>query len=1139
MSKRWPGGIVSGTGPTITSPLDGEGGSAPGVWSMEQAQNLNAAGTWPKPLLAGQLWSWGNNNYGRLGQNSVTYRSSPVQVGSEYVFAPFTVKTDFGLFAGAKAITNSGELWVWGYNSTGQLGQNDTLYRTVPVQVPGTWSFSASEQGGQFSAAIKTDGTLWTWGQNTNGKLGQNNTVSRSSPVQVGSGTTWSKVYLGISWGTAIKTDGTMWTWGDNRYGQLGQNNVTYRSSPVQVGSLTNWLSAAAGEYHTTAIKTDGTLWTWGRNNRGQLGQNNATDISSPVQVGSGTTWSKVSSGTNHILAIKTDGTLWAWGHDANGRLGLNTAGQYVYKSSPVQVGVLTNWSYVAGHSASSLAIKTDGTLWSWGENSNATLGHNDTVSRSSPVQVGTGTTWASVSAVQASGYGVKTDGTLWAWGYNGTGGLAQGDTVARSSPVQVGSRNGGYPAISNNWSKTSSIYNASYAIKTDGTLWSWGRNRWGELGLGNAWQDSTVTTYRSSPTQIGSLTNWASLATGLGSGYGHMIAIKTDGTLWSWGDNRSGQLGQNNITNRSSPVQIGTGTTWASAALSTDGFSFAIKTDGSLWAWGANQNTYRYLGDGTNVYRSSPVQVGNGTSDWSKVACGRFHIIAIKTNGTIWGWSKNTNGELGLNDTQYRQSPSQIGALTNWLNVAAGAYFTLAVKTNGTLWAWGTNAWGQQGQGDSGNNTAGTGRSSPTQIGALTNWLNVAAGQYFSSAIKTDGTIWAWGNNGSGQFGQGNIIYRSSPVQVGTSTWSSLSTGYAHVLAIKTDGTLSTWGYNSSGQLGSNVGASQSLPAQIGYYALWNKLSIDYCCFGIKTDGSLWSWGNNYYGQLGQNNVTYRSSPVQVGSLYDWRSVSAVKDSFVIATKTDGTLWTWGSNNLGQLGQNDAVHRSSPVQVGVLTTWLSSACGYNHAIATKTDGTLWAWGYNNSGQLGQNNVIYGSSPVQVGALTNWSKVFADNDWCLAIKTDGTLWAWGSNENGKLGDVSSVIGRSSPVQIGSLTNWSSISMNNGHALATKTDGTLWAWGYNQYGHLGQNDTDPRSSPVQIGSGTTWSRIAAGRDISFAIKTDGTLWAWGYYAYGTLGLNDNTTNISSPVQIGSMTNWSRVAAGAYTAMAIRT
>ena len=347
-------------------------------------------------------------------------------------------------------------------------------------------------------------------------------------------------------------------------------------------------------------------------------------------------------------------------------------------------------------------------------------------------------------------------------------------------------------------------------------------------------------------------------------------------------------------------------------------------------------------------------------------------------------------------------------------------------------------------------------------------------------------------------------------------------------------------WGDNSYGRLGDNTGASRSSPVQtIAGGINWKQVSCGlYAAAAVKTDGTLWTWGQNSYGQIGDNTVTKRSSPVQtIAGGTNWKQVSCGSDH-TACIKADGTLWTWGFNNTGQLGDNTGTNRSSPVQtITGGTNWKQVACGFDSSAAVKTDGTLWLWGYNAYGKLGDNTPTSRSSPVQtITGGNNWVQVACGQNHTAAIKTDGTLWLWGSNANGRLGDNTET-DRSSPVQtITGGNNWKQVACGYLHTAAIKTDGTLWTWGLNLRGQLGNNTVTSRSSPVQtVAGGTNWKQVDCSKRALFssataAVKTDGTLWTWGSNAIGQLG--DNTvTNRSSPVQtIMRGTTWKQVACG---------
>ena len=349
----------------------------------------------------------------------------------------------------------------------------------------------------------------------------------------------------------------------------------------------------------------------------------------------------------------------------------------------------------------------------------------------------------------------------------------------------------------------------------------------------------------------------------------------------------------------------------------------------------------------------------------------------------------------------------------------------------------------------------------------------------------------------------------------------------------------LYVWGSNAYGHLGLNNRTPYSSPIQIPG-TQWSRSTHTYkTTIATKTDGTLWAWGTNNFGQIGQNSLIQYSSPVQIPGT-QWNNISALDDAFY-STKTDGTLWSWGINNLGGLGQNDNAHRSSPVQIaGTQWNYLASSSYGSVASATKTDNTLWIWGSNFYGPLGQNNTTEYSSPTQVPG-TQWNTVTTNRYQTIATKTDGTLWSWGLNEGGQLGDNSRTY-RSSPVQIPG-TQWSFAIVNSYiSAYATKTDGTLWAWGYNAFGELGHNNRTAYSSPVQI-PGTEWditeSGLAQRYVAGLARKTDGTLWSWGYDYFGAGGVNNGgNTSISSPVQIAG-TQWTKLQRGSvYSTSAIK-
>jgi len=365
------------------------------------------------------------------------------------------------------------------------------------------------------------EGGLWLWGWPSGGKLGDNTNTTKFSPVQtVSGGVNWKQVIIGYTHTAAVKTDGSLWTWGFSTAGQLGRNNIVNASSPVQtISAGTNWKSVSIGGAHTGALKADGTLWVWGLSSSGQIGNNAILSMSSPVQtVSGGSSWKKISLAGSHSAAIKTDGTLWLWGNGNSGR-----------------------------------------------------LGNNSILNRSSPVQtISGGTNWKHVSATGLFSAGIKNDSTLWLWGVGINGQLGDNRVGLRSSPVQTISEG-------TNWKQVGTGYDHTAAIKIDGTLWLWGKSSFGQIGGNNGVQSV------SSPVQtVSGGTNWKQTSVG----YSHSAAIKTDGTLWTWGAGAYGALGNNSSLSQSSPVQtISGGTSWLSVCMQGGAISTsAIKDSGTIF---------------------------------------------------------------------------------------------------------------------------------------------------------------------------------------------------------------------------------------------------------------------------------------------------------------------------------------------------------------------------------------------------------------------------------------------------------------------------------------------------------------------------------------------------------------------------
>lgn len=412
--------------------------------------------------------------------------------------------------------------------------------------------------------------------------------------------------------------------------------------------------------------------------------------------------------------------------------------------------------------------------------------------------------------------------------------------------------------------------------------------------------------------------------------------------------------------------------------------------------------------------------------------------------------------------------------------------------------------------------NSTGEGSASAESSATPLSVVAIAAGGAHTLAIRSNGGALAWGDNFYGQLGDGTSNDRTIPVSVGNLTGvTAVAGGGSHSLALKSDGTVRGWGWNGYGQLGDNTTVSQVNAPPVQATGLTGVAAIAGAdanhSIALKSDGTVWGWGDNLYGQLGDGTTTQRSAPVQVSPLSGATAVAA-GTTHTLALKSDGTVWGWGRNANGQLGNGaTANNQNTPVQMGTFSDITAIAGGYEHSIALKADGTVWAMGYNDFGQLGNATVVGSSSPVQVCAsgetspcanfLAGIVAVAADRAHSMALKNDGTVWAWGQNGNGEVGDGSTA-NRTTPVQVGGLTGVVAIAGGDYHSVALKSDGTLWAWGRNADGQLGDGTMNARYTPVQVGGISSGSAILAPSGVTATAGSAQTTISWSSVAGAT-------------------------------------
>jgi len=740
------------------------------------------------------------------------------------------------------------------------------------------------------------------------------------------------KIATGYAHTLHLNADGTVWAWGLNDSGQLGDGTALNRSVPVQVLAsagtpLTGIIDIAAGDGHSAAITSDGRVLCWGLNDYGQLGNGTTSNSSYPVQL-SLTRMAEVSAGAAHSIARDYFGRVYAWGRNNYGQLGNNSS--VLSSSSPVSVvnsssSELLDAIAISAGTYHNLALRYDGTVVSWGMGTYGQLGINSSANSSAYVVV------------------QQTDGS----------------SLAGVKAVCAG----GYHSL---------------FLTAAGQAWAAGRNDYGQLGLGD---EST----RSRATQTS-----MNYIKALGAGRFHSQALWYNGAMLTWGLNTSGQLGNGSTTNSSSAVYPGMPA--AARSLGTGSGSYhtmAITASGLVFGFGANINGQ--LGAGTSGSNLSSSQLT--TITWPQdgliqVEAGLYHTVALRTDGTVWAWGRNIDGELGINAAGSTANPDAVqvqrsggSVLTDIVAVSTGGATSFALDVNGSVYAWGDNGDGQCGQYNSLVDQLQAVRVDMSSGGTdLYGIVAIAGGRYHAAALRYDGSVWAWGTNANGQLGDGLSSSRQYAQQgkTGSSTTlygvKQIAVGLYHTMALGTNGQVHGTGYNGYGQLGDGTVTGR-------YYftaATTNNNGVfDLSCgtyhsvFAREVNSKPWATGYNAYGQLGDLGTTNRST---IDGVNGAQYILAVAAGAYHGLALTGERWvrSWGYNFYGQLGNGESgsdKNQLTAVAVQLaggtsLSRVHSIAAGTSHSLALMDDARVMAWGYNGYGGLGDGSTAQRANPT-------------------------------------------------------------------------------------------------------------------------------------------------------------------------------
>lgn len=628
--------------------------------------------------------------------------------------------------------------------------------------------------------------------------------------------------------------------------------------------------------------------------------------------------------------------------------------------------------------------------------------------------------------------------------------------------------------------------------------VWVWGSNRSGQLGRPT--QNFHI------PAMLDELGDVIAVA---GGGL-HSLALERDGTVWAWGDGSMGQLGSGTTEPGLLPRRV-EGLEGITEIAAGDRHSLALRgSDHKLWLWGSNQAGQ--LGLDSNIELATvPVELG-GELKVASARAGGMHTLLLDTSGQLWALGSNIYGQLGNGTTQDSHVPVKVAVPVPITSFAAGQYHNLAIGPGGKVWGFGINSFGELGNGQQG----GWVEAFSTPVTAsLPPVVEVAAGQLHSIARTATGDVWGWGYNTSGQVGDGSVLPantgRLTPAKLDVHGIVSIAAGGVQNVALGEDGGIWVWGANRYGACGNGSRVDARVPTLLtrvgGGVAIAMGGAHGLVVARSRPPLELYATGDNARGQLGDGTNARRSRPERVSGLGPVLAASAGA-AHSLAVTVDHRLWAWGENTYGQLGLRGG-DRTSPEEVELPlapgVTISTVAAGGGHSLVLASDGRVWAFGDDELGQLGDSATASRYQPAIVPGLSHVSAIAAGPGFSLALRDDGTVLTWGSNQCGEVGQSPRVPLLATPKLVSALSGVTAIAAGACHAVALTSRGTVAVWGSNDRAQLGLGAPSGRvTTPTEVPMLNDVVAVVAGAFHTLALLSDGSVWGFGDDTAGQLG-----------------------------------
>ncbi|PKL30786.1 hypothetical protein CVV43_05370, partial [Candidatus Saccharibacteria bacterium HGW-Saccharibacteria-1] len=1158
-----------------------------------EVKNIVAGASYSVVLTAnGKIYSWGDNNYGQLGNNSTTVSNVPVAAYASGVLNDKMIKSVSAQGYHTVALGTDGQIYSWGYNAYGELGNNTNTNSSVPVVIYSSGVLSGDNiisisTGNYHTLALGESGRVYSWGRNNSGQLGDNTLINNLIPVEVYrsgvlDGKKITKISSGSNHSLALDSNGELYSWGLNTYGQLGDSTVTTRQIPVKVdqsgvlsGKIVN--SMSAGGNYSVATSYSGTVYTWGANNYGQLAKGDTANTNIPGVISAiPIPFSLAVDGIITPIYERTKNSLsFITPAHAPGKVGLSlTSSQvdgleisdaFTYLDAPQINSVSPSSGYNIGGDTiiiSGSNFRNSATVrFGYLKASNVQVIDSSTISVTSPA-----TTQIGIVDVEVT----NDDGQ--------SATLSDGFNYNKSAPV-IGSIAPGFgPALGGTnvvlagsgftyylqFKSVQSGATHSCGLTGQSKIYCWGSNTYGQLGDG-------TNNGANSPRLIkmdGVLAGKKIIAISVNGNSSY--ALDSEGKIYSWGYNASGQLGNNSTTNSTIPVQVADSGVLSGIVVKSisagDGFVLALGSDNKIYSWGLN--SYGQLGDNSTANRLAPVQVYSSgiilNKNITEISAGGTHSLALDYDGKVYSWGRNNYGQIGDNTSTNKLVPTAVDATSAIYNktitsIAAGYSHNLIIDEKGSLYSWGYNANGQLGNNSTANSFVPVNVYSSGVLNGVT-IKKLFAGDNHTVVISADEKLYGWGLNTSNQLGDGTAANKTTPVALSTSGLLSGKevvsvSARNHTLVTDSSSHIYGWGVGTSGQLGDGTYVSKSTPVM-----LKDELNMP---LTVTIGGNL----ANIVSQS-TNQLTF-TTPAHEAGFVDLKLESAISDSYYNESAYEylnPPIYTDVSPNVGNNVGGDTItvygdyfRPNSKVYFGNVEATVVQS-NKNSLVVTSPayvgNGEVNIKILNDDGQstmvkkvfrftfaeptitslTPQEGPIRGGNFISINGSnligdTTFKQIASGAEHSCGLTKQGLIYCWGNNSYGQLGNASSTVS-TKPVQVdtsGVLQNKSIVKIavggysgTYGVSVAIDSNGKVYSWGYNGYGQLGNGTTTSSNVPVEVNSigtlsGKAIKDISAGPFHVTALSTENKLYSWGYNAQGQLG-NNSTTNSSLPVAV---------------------